>query len=203
MTGTVRHGMDGHEVARALGGDDPAAATALIRSTQADVYRFCARFVPRDDAADLTQEVYLRAFRSRRHYRGEAPVRAWLLGIARAVVADHLRRRARRAGIAPVELAGLAAPEQADPSADPSAPLTQDELLDALPEDQRVAFVLTQIVGLSYAEAAVACAVPVGTIRSRVARARSTLVGIHERSEHDGDGRDEQDGRGERGVVGR
>ena len=49
-------------------------------------------------------------------------------------------------------------------------------LVDALPHDQRVAFVLTQVVGCSYAEAAEACGVPIGTIRSRVARAREHLL---------------------------
>ena len=49
-------------------------------------------------------------------------------------------------------------------------------LVDALPRDQRVAFVLTQVVGCSYAEAAAVCGVPIGTIRSRVARAREQLL---------------------------
>ena len=57
-----------------------------------------------------------------------------------------------------------------------AVPTRSAALVDELPRDQRVAFVLTQIVGCSYAEAAEACDVPVGTIRSRVARAREQLV---------------------------
>ena len=61
-------------------------------------------------------------------------------------------------------------------TADPAEAVTSRALLDALDPDRREAFVLTQLVGLSYAEAADVCGCPVGTIRSRVARARAELV---------------------------
>jgi RNA polymerase sigma-70 factor (ECF subfamily) len=61
-------------------------------------------------------------------------------------------------------------------AADPGGVTTVQDLVDALPEERRIAFVLTQVVGCSYAEAASVCGVPLGTIRSRVARAREQLA---------------------------
>ncbi len=75
--------------------------------------------------------------------------------------APSIRRSARRPADATGDLAGAHAVHT---------------LVDALPGDQRTAFVLTQIVGCSYAEAASVCGVPIGTIRSRVARAREQLI---------------------------
>lgn len=64
----------------------------------------------------------------------------------------------------------------ADPEPDPAGALSVEALLRGLESDRRLAFVLTQVLGLSYAEAAEVCGCPVGTIRSRVARARADLV---------------------------
>jgi RNA polymerase sigma-70 factor (ECF subfamily) len=66
---------------------------------------------------------------------------------------------------------------------DPNDAHAVSALVDELPDDQRAAFVLTQVIGCSYEEAAAACGVPIGTIRSRVARAREHLVDAVRRSE--------------------
>lgn len=120
---------------------------------------------------DLVQETYLRALRSFPSYRGEAPVRAWLLSIARNVCADHVRRRTRQRRLAD-RLASVAASDTA-----PAAEMAHDLLATLLP-DQREAFELTQVVGLSYAEAADTIGCPIGTVRSRVARARVALLDV-------------------------
>ena len=149
------------------GDGDPTAFAAFVRSTQADVWRFCAHLVDVDAADDLTQEVYLRAVRGAQGFRGDASARTWLLALARNVAADEIRTRRRRRRV-PL-------PRQ-EPTQEGTGTVELDDLVASLDEERRAAFVLTQILGLSYAEAAEACGVPVGTIRSRVARARERLV---------------------------
>jgi RNA polymerase sigma-70 factor, ECF subfamily len=154
-------------------GGEPVAAAAFIRATQAEVWRFVAALVDQASADDLTQETYLRAFRALPAFEARATARTWLLGIARRVCADHIRTlvRARRL------VTRLAAVEPASESeqVDLSAALAATELLKRLGATQREAFVLTQVLGLSYDAAARTLGVPIGTIRSRVARARSEL----------------------------
>ena len=146
---------------------DAAALAAFVRGTQTDVWRLCAYLVDPDAADDLTQEVYLRAMRGAERFRGEASARTWLLALARNVAADEIRLRQRRRR--------LPAPP-AESAADVTGRVDLDDLVASLQEDRRVAFVLTQILGLTYAEAAETCDVAIGTIRSRVARARERLV---------------------------
>lgn len=153
---------------------DPVAVAHVVRATQHDVRRLCAHLVSTDAADDLAQETYERALKALPGYRGDAPIRLWLLAIARRTCADALRRHQRRTRLAG-RLLGLAAEHH--PPAHGSA--AEDELLAGLDPDRRAAFVLTQLLGLSYADAALACDVPVGTIRSRVARARADLLTAH------------------------
>jgi RNA polymerase sigma-70 factor, ECF subfamily len=150
---------------------DPAARTAFVRSTQAEVWRLAAAVTSVDAADDLTQETYLRAFRALPDFAARSSVRTWLLGIARRACADHVRAAMRRRRI---DARVAAQPAQTAP--DPADGLGTADLLRRLPDERRSAFVLTQLLGLSYAEAAAVEGVPVGTIRSRVARARTDLV---------------------------
>lgn len=146
---------------------DRLALSSFIRRTQADVWRFCAHLVDPGVADDLTQEVYLRAMRTVPRFRGDSSARTWLLTIARRVAADEIRSRQRRRRLP--DPAERTEPDRADAHA-------LESLVEMLPTDRREAFVLTQLLGLSYGEAAAACEVPVGTIRSRVARAREQLI---------------------------
>ena len=157
---------------RARGGD-AGAQSAFVRATQAEVWRFTAALVDPGAADDLTQETFLRAFKALPGFRGQSSVRTWLLGIARRACADHLRAVVRRRRLD----ARLAQQAWTDvPHPDPAHRLGTADLLARLSEERRTAFVLTQVLGLSYAEAAEVEEVPVGTIRSRVARARDELV---------------------------
>lgn len=158
-------------LARAAARNDRDALTELIRATQSDVWRFCAHLVDPESADDLAQETYLRAVPALRGFRGDAPVRVWLLTIARRVCAAEIksRQRAREA------VASIAAALDAGTAPDPGLRAELMLLLSSLDPDRRAAFVLTQVLGFSYAETAAVCGVPVGTIRSRVARARADL----------------------------
>jgi RNA polymerase sigma-70 factor (ECF subfamily) len=165
------------ELALAAGQGDRAAATELIHATQRDVMRFLAPLTSPADVEDLTQETYLRALGSLAEFQGRASARTWLFSIARRVAADHVRRATRRPRVTAVpdwQASADAAGYAGAPRFDEQYALT--DLLASLPAERREAFVATQIVGLSYAEAAEVCGCPVGTIRSRVARARSDLI---------------------------
>ncbi|CCG01663.1 sigma-70 family RNA polymerase sigma factor [Blastococcus saxobsidens] len=153
---------------------DPLAAAALVRATQSEVWRLCAVLGDRQSADDLTQETYLRAFAALHRFEGRSSLRTWLLSIARRVCADAIRSRRRRPTLARgVEPADAEVPDDADRVGEQAA---VRDLLARLDRDRREAFVLTQLLGLPYAEAAEVVGCPVGTIRSRVARARADLV---------------------------
>jgi RNA polymerase sigma-70 factor, ECF subfamily len=151
-------------------GDDVAVAE-LVRRTQRAVWQLCTALGSAGETEDLVQETYLRALKALPRFRGDAPVRLWLLSIARRTCADHVRRRQRRRRLMD-KVMSEAVPVTA------SAPEVTDDLLATLDPDRRDAFVLTQLVGLSYDEAAVVAGCPIGTIRSRVSRARADLQAL-------------------------
>ncbi|WP_433389453.1 sigma-70 family RNA polymerase sigma factor [Micromonospora sp. KLBMP9576] len=159
--------------ALAAGRGDRAAAAALVRATQRQIRRFLAALVSPREADDLAQETFLRAVRSLPSYAGRSSARTWLLAIARRVATDHVRIVSSRPRTVPM-------PDRYD-TPDPAhsdfdRQVVLEHLIAALPTDRREAFVATQILGLSYAETALVCGCPVGTVRSRVARARQELV---------------------------
>ena len=155
---------------------DRAAQAALIRETQADVWRLCAHLADRQVAEDLTQETYLRALPALARFEGRSSLRTWLLSIARRVCADHLRTRKRRGLVLVGEGTDLTDLERDVPADEVGGTVAAQDVLDRLEPDRREAFVLTQLIGLPYAEAAEVVGCPIGTIRSRVARARADLV---------------------------
>jgi RNA polymerase sigma-70 factor (ECF subfamily) len=158
-------------VAAAAAAGDPVAQAAFVRATQAEVWRLAAGLVDRDAADDLTQETFLRALKALPSFEGRAGVRTWLLSIARRACADHLRAVVRRR-----RLGERLSTAPAETGPDQSGLVDAIDLLRRLDPQRRAAFVLTQVIGLSYQEAAAVEGVPVGTIRSRVARARAELV---------------------------
>lgn len=155
-------------------GGDRSAFEAFVSRTQADVWRLCAHLVDPAAADDLTQDTYLRAARALPGFRADASALTWLLAIARRACADHLRRRIRRRNLHARLTAEARTGTDLHPPIDDTVALPA--LLDALDPDRRAAFVLTQVLGLPYEEAAAVCGCPIGTIRSRVARARADLV---------------------------
>ncbi len=162
-------------LALSAGDGDRRALAKFIAESQADVWRLCAHLVDRESADDLTQEVYVRAVPALTRFRGESSARTWLLTIARRSCADWLRRvvQTRRLHERLVSV-GSGGQSELDPASIFTGDL--DALVDGLSINRRGAFVLTQVIGLTYAEAAEVCGVAVGTIRSRVARAREELL---------------------------
>lgn len=154
---------------------DEVALAGFVRATQADVRRLCAHLVDAQAADDVTQEVYLRAIPALSRYRADAPARLWLLSIARRTAADVIRRRTRQRRLWD-RITAQPDPARVEGAVHGGGASELTALLDELAPDRRDAFVLTQVLGLSYAEAADVAGVPVGTIRSRVSRARGDLM---------------------------
>ncbi|QHC27433.1 sigma-70 family RNA polymerase sigma factor [Streptomyces sp. GS7] len=158
---------------------DPVAVERFVRASHRDVWRFVARLSGDTHSADdLAQETFLRALTGLPRFAGRSGARTWLLSIARRVVIDRYRSAAARPRIADVE-DWQAVAESRQPSGLPGFDdgLALTELVDALDGERREAFVLTQLVGMPYADAAAVVGCPIGTVRSRVARARADLTG--------------------------
>ncbi|MFD7659633.1 RNA polymerase sigma factor SigC [Actinosynnema sp. NPDC059797] len=154
---------------------DRDALERFVRATQRDVWRFIAHLADVGAADDLAQETYARALTSLRRFAGRSSARTWLLAIARRVVVDQIRTARSRPRLS----AGADWAQEADRKAADTGfegVVELNLLLDGLDPDRREALVLTQVLGLPYAEAAEVSGCPVGTIRSRVARARDDLL---------------------------
>jgi RNA polymerase sigma-70 factor, ECF subfamily len=161
-------------LALAAGRGDGQSLEGFIKATQGDVWRFVAYLCEAGSADDLTQETFLRAIGALPRFSGRSTARTWLLSIARRVVADHIRYQRSRPRVvraADADDAGIHG-RWARGFEDV---VEVGTMIAELALDQREALLLTQVIGLSYAEAATVCGCPVGTIRSRVARARSEL----------------------------
>ncbi|MDG9723157.1 sigma-70 family RNA polymerase sigma factor [Streptomyces sp. DH41] len=157
---------------------DPDAVDHFVRALHRDVRRYVT-FLGADpqSADDLTQDTFLRALGSLHHFEGRSSARTWLLAIARRAVADSIRHDSARPRLAATddwESAAERTQPRGLPGFDDGVALA--ELLATLPDERREAFVLTQLLGLPYAEAADVSECPIGTVRSRVARARTSLI---------------------------
>ncbi|MGC9379872.1 sigma-70 family RNA polymerase sigma factor [Streptomyces sp. MH13] len=157
---------------------DPDAVDHFVRALHRDVRRYVT-FLGADpqSADDLTQDTFLRALGSLHRFEGRSSARTWLLSIARRAVVDSIRYDASRPRLAATDDWESAA-ERTQPRDLPGFDdgIALAELLAMLPADRRRAFVLTQVLGLPYAEAADVSECPTGTVRSRVARARTSLI---------------------------
>jgi len=169
-------------VGRARRGDREAF-TQLIVQYQVPLYNMALRMVGKpDDAADITQEAFLRAWEKIRTLR-EAPFKSWLFQIAANLCYDHFRR-GRRFGVMPGEDQtgtsnvvglGIAMPDpQEQTEANARTRLVRDSI-QALDHDMRIAIVLRDVNGMAYEEIAAVLRVPLGTVKSRIARARAQV----------------------------
>ncbi|MDG9709443.1 sigma-70 family RNA polymerase sigma factor [Streptomyces sp. DH10] len=180
-TGSAKESTDASITAWALAArsGDPDAVDHFVRALHRDVRRYVT-FLGADpqSADDLTQDTFLRALASLHRFEGRSSARTWLLSIARRAVIDSIRHSSSRPRLADTDDWQSAA-ERVQPRGLPGFDdgIALAELLDSLPDERREAFVLTQLVGLPYAEAAGVSDCPVGTVRSRVARARTSLIG--------------------------
>ncbi|WP_329259232.1 sigma-70 family RNA polymerase sigma factor [Streptomyces sp. NBC_01478] len=164
--------------ALAARGGDANAVDHFVRALQRDVQRYVAHLCGDPQAVDdLAQDTFLRALGSLHRFEGRSSARTWLLSIARRAVIDSYRYAAARPRLSDVpdwQLAIERAQPVDLPGFDDGVALL--DLLASLPDERREAFVLTQLLGLPYAEAAEASDCPIGTVRSRVARARAALT---------------------------
>lgn len=158
---------------------DNVALGHVVRETQPAVWRLCSSLGTDGAVDDLVQETYLRAMKSIAGFRGETPVQVWLLSIARRVCADDVRRRQRTRRLVDRLVVHTSGDDVVTHN---TGGEHVRELLSDIDGDRREAFVLTQVVGLSYQEAADVIGCPVGTVRSRVARARADLLASIRRS---------------------
>lgn len=156
------------------GRGDRAALTAFIKATQGDVWRLLAHLGGPGIADDLTQETYLRVMKALPRFAARSSARTWLLSLARRVWVDNIRHDMARPRKSAAEV------EEFDrtPGSDSHWSEWVDVriLIENLPDQQREALILTQVLGYTYEEAAKIADVRVGTIRSRVARARKELI---------------------------
>ncbi|WP_254395496.1 sigma-70 family RNA polymerase sigma factor [Streptomyces sp. AC512_CC834] len=161
--------------------DGDARNTDLfVRALHRDVWTYVS-YLSADpqEADDLTQEVFLRALISLPRFEGRSSARTWLLSIARHTVIDSFRHAAARPRHADQDDWRSAA-EGAQPRHLPGFEegVALMELLTTIHAERREAFVITQLLGFPYAEAATVLGCPVGTVRSRVARARYALADL-------------------------
>jgi RNA polymerase sigma-70 factor (ECF subfamily) len=176
------------EVARlvrlTLGGDSAAFEQIILRY-ETRVMTMAARIMgARDEARDVAQEVFLRAFKYLHRLDPQKPVEPWLMRITVNVCRDAARRRQRRRNTF-VDIDG---PETIDRSADQYAGLARKQerlilqrALDSLPEKERLAIVLRDVEGLSTAEVASILQSSETTVRSQVSRGRLRLKAAIER----------------------
>ena len=170
---------------RCAAGDEMAFAE-LVAEHQRMVVQLAVNLLgDRDEALDLSQEVFLRVFRTIARFRGQSTLRTWIYRIAVNQARNRHRFWRRRHRADQVSLDAHVASHGEFRSAIEAGPdrvLAQKELaarlqsaLDALPFDQRTAIVLREVDGLSYDEIAYSLGVAVGTVKSRLTRARQTL----------------------------
>jgi RNA polymerase sigma-70 factor (ECF subfamily) len=169
------------QLALAAKAGDRGAAADFVRLTQRGLLRFLAHLTDHNNIEDLAQETYLRAMPALARFDARSTAQTWLYAIARRVAADHIRLAQRRPRTARLDLIVEGEYDAYRSNLDEAVALR--ELLRTLDADRREAFTLTQLLGLTYDEAAQVCDCPVGTIRSRVSRARDDLIAAM-RSDH-------------------
>lgn len=174
-------------IARAITGDDDAFGE-LVQPYEAKVYNLAFRMCGnREDACDLAQEAFLKAFRALGHFKGESSFSTWLYRVVSNTCLDQFRRQ-KRAGATtsldgPIETeAGSLQREFADPAYEPEEMAVRSETaaeiqaaIRSLPPDHRLAILLRDVEGLSYGEVALAMSCNLGTVKSRISRARAAL----------------------------
>jgi RNA polymerase sigma factor (sigma-70 family) len=171
-------------------GGDLEAFNRLVLIYQNHAYSFAYRMLGESEgAADAAQQAFLSAYRHLNEMRGQS-FRSWLLRIVANACLDELRRRKRRPAVSLEDLAaseddgrdGESLSVMADPAEGPEAAAVRTDLrrliedcLALLPPDQRATVLLVDVHAQDYAEAAQALRVALGTVKSRVARARAAL----------------------------
>ncbi len=172
-------------VVRAQRGE-PGAFDLLVRKYQHKVIKLIGRYVrDRSEVQDVAQEAFIRAYRALGGFRGDSAFYTWLYRIAVNTAKNYLESLGRRPPGSDVDIDGaeqLSTGESLRESATPERQMLTAEIastirrvLEALPDDLRTAITLRELEGLSYEEIAEAMDCPIGTVRSRIFRAREAV----------------------------
>jgi RNA polymerase sigma-70 factor (ECF subfamily) len=175
-----------HELVRRVQRGDSAAFDALVRKYQHRITSLIGRYIPDwSECQDVAQETFIRAYRALGNFRGDAQFYTWLHRIAVNTAKNHLVAQNRRP---PTDDIDASDAEQFDTGArlrvtdTPEHELLRQEIertvmraVEALPEELRTAITLREMDGLSYEEIAERMACPIGTVRSRIFRAREAI----------------------------
>jgi len=165
---------------------EKAAFDALVLKYQQRVVNLVSRFVRNNaDALDVTQEAFLKAYRALPNFRGDSAFYTWLYRIAVNTAKNYLAMQSRRSGELEQDIAEIEQIETSDALRDRATPerlLLRDEIqatviaaIEELPEDLRMAIMLREVDGMSYEDIAGVMDCPIGTVRSRIFRAREAV----------------------------
>ena len=178
-------GREAALVQRCASGDEAACAEVVADHQRMVIQLAMNLLSDRDEAMDLSQEVFLRVFRTIHRFRGQSSLRTWIYRIAVNQARNRhrfWRRRHRADQVSLDQHIALHGEFRSNGDTTPDRVLAQKELaerlqqaLDQLPFDQRTAIVLREIDGLSYDEIAFSLGVAIGTVKSRLTRARQSL----------------------------
>lgn len=164
---------------------DKKAFNLLVVRYQNRVAGLLTRYIPRDDIPDIVQETFIKAYRSLESFRGESAFYTWLYRIAVNTAKNHLTalgRRPPKEDILAEDAESYDSGVQLREADTPENLVLSDELrrvvfetIESLPEELKRAIMLRELDGLSYEEIAEEMQCPVGTVRSRIFRAREAI----------------------------
>jgi len=165
---------------------DKKAFDLLVLKYQSRIVNLVSRFVRNpSDALDVTQEAFIKAYRAMPNFRGESAFYTWMYRIAVNTAKNFLAVQSRRPMEAEQDIEDfeqIGGENALKEYATPEHMLLRDEIqetvikaIDGLPDDLRVAITLREVEGLSYEDIAVAMDCPIGTVRSRIFRAREAI----------------------------
>ena len=165
---------------------DKAAYDLLVIKYQQRIVNLVSRFVRnQSDALDVTQEAFIKAYRALPKFRGDSAFYTWLYRIAVNTAKNHLASQSRRPTDSDYDVSEIEQIEGGDALREQATPenlLMKDQLqstvlkaIENLPDDLRSAIMLREVEGLSYEEIAQVMECPIGTVRSRIFRAREAI----------------------------
>jgi RNA polymerase sigma-70 factor (ECF subfamily) len=174
------------ELVRRVQAGQKNAFDLLVRKYQHKVFAIISRYVHNHaEAQDVAQDTFLRAYRALANFRGESAFYTWLYTIATNTAKNHLVSMGRRPPGDDIQIDDAAQFESAMRLRDPATPereMMRQEIeravtsaVDKLPEELRQAITLREVDGLSYEEIAQVMNCPIGTVRSRIFRARDAI----------------------------
>jgi RNA polymerase sigma-70 factor (ECF subfamily) len=176
--GRIERGTDDRGLVEAAKNGDRAALDELLRRHYDRVHAVCRRILGRDaDADDATQDALIAAVRGLRNFDGSAAFSTWMYRVATNTCLDHLRRAKRRPTV-PLDELTTESLSGLGPRLDTA--VVDREVLEAaladLPIDFRTAVVLRDVLDFDYQEISDTLGIPIGTVRSRIARGRGVLA---------------------------